>query len=417
MRAVLLALALATGCLTAGAARAEEPAEEIDHDDTIGGKRPKTVVAEPSGPVDNTGYAAGLARHQGKEFPAVEMLGAEWLGLQPVFLHDTRVGIEQLYRGDYKAAKAHFDSLGIKYRGSGVAPVGQLLIWQALMIENFDFRYDSQYRNSYKISRQELQQALLVPGNEAWEYFLQASVLGVDAIHLLRKEEWVTAVGRGYEALKSVEKVRQLAPRFVDVQLGDGLFNYWTTVISMSTKSIPDTGDNRQKGIAQMRQVEQQGIFLGPAATLGLTFTWIEEGKNKTALECALRNHKAYPSNVINTLILGRVYSYNRAYPDAERVYKEVVASSPNNQRVHYYLGLLYLRWNKLPEAEASLDRYLAFTDLSPTFRASALYYKGALYQRKQDIPTAKKYYQDAVRIGKMKRAQQRLDKLAKQGK
>ena len=41
---------------------------------------------------------------------------------------------------------------------------------------------------SFDIARQDLERARLQPGNDAWENFLMGAILGVDAIHELRKK-------------------------------------------------------------------------------------------------------------------------------------------------------------------------------------------------------------------------------------
>ena len=235
------------------------------------------------------------------------------------------------------------------------------------------------------------------------------AMLGVDSIHLMRKEEYVSSLSRGYEAMKAIKKSQELAPGFTDSTLGDGLFNYWATVVSLNTKSIPNRSDDRQKGIRQIKRVEQQGIFLRPAATLALTYTWIEEGNRKKALEAALRNQQKYPDNVINNQVLGRVYMYNKKYAESEKTFKHVLKVDPGNRRVHYYLGLLYIKWGKADQALKSLDHYLEFSDLTEREKGGALYYKGNVYFARKDYGTAKKYYKESVVVSGNKRAKNRL--------
>ena len=66
-----------------------------------------------------------------------------------------------------------------------------------------------------------------------------------------------------------------------DLKLGDGLYNYWRTVISRSVKGLPDFADKRL-GIEQMEYVQDNGIFLGPAATFALTYTWLKVRERAT---------------------------------------------------------------------------------------------------------------------------------------
>jgi tetratricopeptide (TPR) repeat protein len=401
----------------AQAAPPPPPPPTPDHDDTVTGKARKIEsVGEVEDAPGAASFQARLAVHEGKQHPPLAYLGGEQLGVDPAFIADCQLGLDKIFLRDYQGARAHFTGLAKKYPGWGIAPVGDLLVWQALMLENFDFRFEGQYQTALRRSRTELETSINMPGNEAWEYFLLAGVLGIDSIHTMRKEEWLKALNRGYEAMKMVSKVKERAPDFVDVEIGDGLFNYWVTVVSRTTKAIPDTEDKRPLGIQQMQRVEREGVFLSAPATLAMTYTWIEEGKYKRALQTSMRNQKRYPNNVINNLVAGRVYMYNKQYDKSESTLQSVLQVDKNNRRVHYYLARLYIRWKKLDQALASLDRYLKFTDLSKYDRASALYYKGVIAQRREQYAQAKDYYTQAVKLAKLGRAKRRLEHLKEKG-
>lgn len=412
-RTWLTAAAVVLGLTSGGMALADE---DVSSDSVVTKKKKslapiRSVEGEPPGMAE---YQQMVQAHSGREYEPEAYIGQQVLGLDPKFVHDARNGLHLIYLRDYKGARKQFFDIGQEYPGWGIAPVGEVLVWQALMLENFDFRFEGQYQTALRKSQAELQAAMQLPGNEAWEYFLMSGLLGIDSIHTMRHEEWGKALGRGYEAMKMVTKVKEAAPDFADIRLGDGLFNYWVTVVSKSTKLIPDMGDKRQEGIGDMRRVESQGIFLAPAATLALTFTWIEEGAKKEALRSSVRNQKRYPNNVINNLVLARVQMYNNIYDQSEKTLKHVLATDSGNRRAHYYLARLYLRWKKTSEALASLDRYLAFSDLDKRDRGVALYYKGIAFMRKKDLDAAEAAFKESWKVSKFERSKRRLANIEK---
>lgn len=414
----LLQLALCFLLLGAAPAAAEEEEDDapVDVGDTISGQRPPELSGRRVvGPSD--AFERELAGYTGRQYDPICYYGARVLDLDPEFIHDGREAVETLYARDYEAAKKAFATISAKYRGYALGPVGQVLVWQSLMIENFDFRFESQYQTNYKRARQELEEAIMRPGNEAWEYFLLAGILGIDSIHAMRRDEVLVAVNRGYEAIKAAKKVKDHAPEFTDMQLGDGLFNYWLSVISMHSKLIPATDDKRDLGIQQMETVEARGIFLGPASTLALTFTWIEEGKYREALKSTLKNRRAYPNNVINNLVFGRVHMYLRNYEESEKAFLEVTRYAPENMRVHYYMGRLYSRWGKRDKAMASFDSYLTYDGVSEYDQAVAWYYKGNLKYREKDYDTAEKYYKMSWKLAKLEKAKRKLDRIKEKRK
>ena len=164
-------------------------------------------------------------------------------------------------------------------------------------------------------------------------------------------------------------------------------------------------------GREQLREVQENGIFLGPAATFALTYTWLEEGALKRATQSALRNHRAYPENVVNNLMLGRLYMYRRKYTESEKYFKMVVRVSPKNRRVHYFMTRMYLRQKRLVDAETSVNLFLEF-DLSKRERALALMQKSLIYYRRADWDTAESLAQKAWTLGKLKRAKRRLSSI-----
>ena len=395
-------------------ARADDTAETEQEQtdiqrDTVTGKKPppiaKPIPAAPTAPAE-TG-SIGM-------YPATVVRSAKALNVDVAMLNQAYVGVQALYARDYKKAKSTFDGFDARYPGTGIAAMGSVLVWQALMLENFDFKYESQYQTSYRVARQQLEQSLQMPGNEAWEHFLLGGLLGIDAISTMRKGDFVKALNRGYEAMKSIDRCKELAPDFVDARLGDGLYQYWRSVVTLNSKVLPAFGDHRAQGIAAMQEVETSGTFLGPAATLALVFTWLEEVEYKKALASALVNYRAYPSNVINDLVVGRTYYYVRDYANSERVFHEVQQIAPDNNYVYYNLASLYTRTRDYPRAQEAIDKYLTF-DLADDFEALGWYKKGNIHYAQKQYKEAEAAYQQAVKLdSSLKRAKTGLDRVKK---
>jgi len=397
--------------LASGAAWASDTEEEFE-DPTFAGGAVESVVEDIED--ENAALnASDQAPETIRPYPDKVYEGARVLNMDVKFVNACHEAIELIYERKYTEAKAAFEDIQKRYPGSALAPVGKVMVYQALMLENLDFRYEKQYKLAYNHARQQLMEALEVRGNDAWENFILGGVLGIDAIHSMRRENYLTSLNRALEAMKSVNRAKELAPEFPDLLLGDGLYNYWRTVISRSTRGLPDFADNRLLGIEQLRTVQEKGVFLGPAATFALTFTWIEEGARKRATAEALRNHRDYPNNVVNNLQLGRLYMYRRNYVESERFFNMVIASSGENRRAHYYLTRMLLRQKKLAGAELHVNRYLAFK-LTSRERSSALMLKCMIYYRRKDWDTAERLAQEAWKVGKLKRAKNRLAKISK---
>ena len=404
LRALLLA-----GLLT-GAAQAQDDGSETTGD-SVTGRQPPPLQGTADQARDLELPVPGQEPMMG-QYPARIVKGAQILQTDVEFIYLCSVAMEGLYKREYETSKQSFAQIQQRWPNYGIGPVGQALVWQALMLENFDFRYDKQYVTSFNRGRQGLEQALLTPGNDTWETFLLGALLGVDAIHAMRKEEFVTAINRGLEAMKYVARAGEMAPGFVDAELGNGLWLYWRSVVALNTPGVPAFSDERKAGIAKMQLAQHESVFLRPAAAHALTYTWLEEGETNRALGIALRLSQLYPNNIVNLLVLGRIQMYKGLYDDSKATYDRILAIDSGNQRVHYYYQRLYLRWNKLELSEKHANIYLAFPDLSDVHRGYALYYKANIYYRRRQWDEAQRLYEEAWRIGKIKSAKDKVERI-----
>lgn len=409
MRSLVVPLAFLTSAAALAGGKTDEDAVATD---TVTGVRPPTLQVAYVDRDSQIAYTKALEAYKGKEYPAFEYYGAAALGMDIAFVHDVRAGVEKVYLRDYKGAKEHFEGLNQKYPDAAILPCGQILIWQSMMMENIDFAYESQYNTAHRNALEALEAAQKKPGNDAWENVLLTAVVGVEAVHQFRHDELSTAFKLGLEAMTYADKAQKLAPNFADLQLAYGLLNYWASSIFLTAGGIDWKEDKRVEGITQIKKAELQGTFLRPAASYALALTFLEEGKKRDAYLATLRNQRLYPASVVNNIVMARVDMHNGDYAGAEKALQAVVAAAPENTRVHYLLGLCYMRWDKLPEADAALDRYLAVTDLDPETRGQALYVKGRVAQKRKDTRAAKKLYEEAWKVGKVKKAKERLDKL-----
>ena len=244
------AAALAWTTLRAAPAVAEDDEEDTTGAEVVTGSRLPPLSGEPRSP---DGYVkpvySNLEELANLPFANEAYLGGEQLDMEPEFINAVLVGLDQIFRRDYNGARDTFEAVQTTYPDSAVAEVVDMLIWQALMLENFDYKYDKQYWTSSKAARAALERAMAKPGSEAWENLLLATVLGVESIHTIRKGEYLGALNLAFQAMDSIEKAKAKAPDFVDLTLADGMYNYWRSVITLSNKALPDFGDERVKGI------------------------------------------------------------------------------------------------------------------------------------------------------------------------
>jgi len=383
-------------------------AEDDDelHENTVSGAKGPSAEAPVDVPVGPDDDKAGRA------YSPLTYKTAEVLTIDLAFAERCRGAVELIYARRYKEAKTELDKLSVEYPTTGIGPSGIAVIYQALMFENFDFRYEKQYKLTHASALRQIADGQRTPGNEAIEFLLLAGMQGLDAIHKMRRAEYLPAISLGIDAVRSLAEVKRVAPNFVDPLMGDGMYMYWRTVIARTTPLLPDGPDEREAGKALMRQVEKEGVLFSPAATLALTYAYLEERDLRNALARTMYGREKYPNNVINNMTAGRVLSQMRRYDDAVRMYRDVLATAPDNQRSHYHLGVVYSRQARSTEAETAFRTYVAFADPPAEAKGQAWYRLGLLYTRQQRTDDARAAFQQAVAVGKNEAARKALTKL-----
>lgn len=348
----------------------------------------------------------------GVPWPANVVTGAAQLQMSRDFVGHVAAGLDLLYQRRYRDTRTYFAELEEVFPGTAVSAVADLLVWQAMMLENFDFRYDDQYRASSALARTKLADAMKTPGNDTWEHLMLGVVSGIEGIHAARRGRYLPALTLAFEAIDQMEATRALAPTFVDIHLADGLYNYWRSAITDKLKGLPDFGDHRTEGIAQMEEVIRDGVFLGPPARLSMAFTWMEQDDFDKAHAELAANHARYPQNVINELMLGMTDVYRKQYGDALATFDHVQQLDPKNRRVLYYRALALQRSDRDAEAKAAYTTYLQGGYLEPYQEAGAHYHLGQIAEGAKAWPEAYEHYKEAVRVDGHSGARSAIDRL-----
>jgi predicted Zn-dependent protease len=246
-----------------------------------------------------------------------------------------------------------------------------------------------------------------------------ASVVGIESIHTMRQGSYITALQLAFQAIGHIEECREAAPQFVDLQLADGMYNYWRTVVTMSSKVLPDFGDQRKLGIDQMSRVQRDGIFVRPLASLALAYTWMEEKDWTAATKSCASNRANFPDSVINNMICGQIDVYAGNFERADESFERIMAVDPANARVHYLRGWALLKQHRLDEAELEFQTYLSEPYLETWQRSYSHFRLGQIAAERKQFAAAIESWQTAVKIDGHKEAKAQiaaLEQLKRQG-
>lgn len=326
---------------------------------------------------------------------------------------------DRIYARDYPAAKEILDRLTARFPQSGAGPLGHSVLYQALMLENVDFRYERAWRAAHEALQSQLSAGLSGEARQehaALKQFVLAGSLGLAAIHHLRRQEWPSALAQAIDGVQALERSAALAPAFRDPLLGDGLYLYWRSVVTLQTRVLPPFPDQRVRGFDLLQQAEREAVFLGPGATVAIVYSCIEERRPDLALERCRYFERRYPANVLNLLTTGRVLSAVGRHEEALVIYAKIKKQVPSNQRVWYQEAVAYTRLIRWPEAERCLLIYLGFIDLTVESRAQAAFRLGQVYEKMARWDDARRWYGEAIRLSGHAASVKALRRLDREG-
>lgn len=301
------------------------------------------------------------------------------MGVSPAALQAGVDGLAMIYSRRYEQAISHFSRLTSDYPTEALGPFGTVLLYQSWMMENFDFAYEPQWRVASEEGLRRTEKALRQGRAKAWNEFIKGSLQGIEGIYAIRHGSYPTALSHALKALKSMERSLELDPEFHDAELGVGLYNYWRTVITERVWYLPDFGDHRAVGMAQVERARTQGIFTQPGARLALAYTFYEEKRIDEAKAQCLELRRLYPDNILNNMMLGRIALRQGKVRDAKRYLADVKRVDPSNWLVLYYEGMIAMREQHWIEARDAFKSYLEHKG-DPTNEGYALLRLGDCY-------------------------------------
>jgi tetratricopeptide (TPR) repeat protein len=343
-----------------------------------------------------------LSTPPGAEAKALDLGGTAFtgensLGVKRAEFRYAQEGMELIYLRRYLEALQHFEVAGVEFPDSALGPLGRSLVYQSMMIENYDFQYEDPYRSEYSETSELLRIALRSGHDRSWTWFMYAVHLGIDAMYDVRRAEYVRALNKAWDAMEYIKKLSRREPQFHDAKLALGLYNYWRTAITESIPYLPRFGDHRELGLRQLREAREQGYLCSAPASIALTYSYIEGRKWAEATAEAEWARKRYPDNIINQMTLARVYRRQKQYDAALATFDRVLEIDPDNKRVHFHIGeTWYKRRKGNKKARAAYERYLS-TKPHPEFLAHTYYRLGLLERRARNYDAAIIWLQKSI--------------------
>lgn len=299
----------------------------------------------------------------------VNISHAQWIGDSVTDAHIHR-GINYVYNLSFDSASTEFQ---FAVRSQPDHPAGHFFLamieWWKIITDFQDESNDDKFIAMLDNVIDMCDRRLKKDKNDLVGLFFKGGSLGFQGRLYGNREDWLKAANCGREALPIVQQAYQLAPGNNDILLGIGIYNYYAAIIPeiypwVKPLMIFFPKGDKATGLTQLRAASEHARYADIEATYFLmqVYQYYEKHYNE-ALRYAQILHNRFPDNVMFHKYYGRCNAGVGNWPEAQKIFKEVLDRIKAGQRGYDIL------------AEREANYYLGVSDMGSRNLDSALNY------------------------------------------
>jgi tetratricopeptide (TPR) repeat protein len=241
-------------------------------------------------------------------------------------------------------------------------------IWWRIALDPMNKRHDAAFMAQVNLVIGEAEQWTAREPERAEAWFYLGAAYGLRGQYHVQRTEYFSAARYGKRIKNALEKAIALDPGMSDAYFGVGLYQYIAdispTVLKVLRWLMMMPGGDKTKGLQQMIETQQRGLYLGSEADyqLHLIYLWYEHQTDRAM--ALLRTLEArHPHNPFFPLSIAEVYHvYLQDYAAALATYRAVLQGTRSGA----------LRLAEMAEVQARMGMAAMLDDLYETDRAVA---------------------------------------------
>lgn len=201
---------------------------------------------------------------------------------------------------------------------------------------------------------------------DCWARYYLYSAKSLRGARAVLRGSFLGGISSGRAAAAGMSAILAEDAGFCDAYLGTGSYRFWKSVALGPLRRIPFVGDERSRGIIEVRKALECGKLSGPLTNTVLLEMLLEYDPN-AACELAERMVNAYPSCRLFAWQLGEAYKKLGRYDDAVEIFTalaERYACDPRDDgsgqvRCWWKLAVLSRELGKRADCRAYCERIL----------------------------------------------------------
>ncbi|MFQ6041440.1 MAG: tetratricopeptide repeat protein [Candidatus Poribacteria bacterium] len=289
-------------------------------------------------------------------------------------------GLFLTYSGQYKEAEERYKRIINLYPKNPAGYYYLAALYQTIM-RNYRVRdFEPQFEKFIDLAIKIGKEAIANDGNNAAAYMYFGNARGHRGVHRINQQKFFQGFIDGLKGASYLRKSIELDPTLYDAYYGTGIYQYWRSAKSKSFWFLPFIGDNRRKGIDEIKLSIQKGKH--------------SEIEGKYALVSIYYNEK----------------NYERAY----QLNQQLCQLFPDNPAAIYMKGLIEEKRGKWQEAQQTFQKLLSLLLASKYrslgYQAECHYRIAFLLSKQGQFKKAVKECEIALKLWKQRDASKELE-------
>lgn len=278
-------------------------------------------------------------------------------------------GRDLLLARNYAEAEVFLQKIVNDWPEELLGTFGLMALYQVRNLENFDFRFDSQYKPWEEKGRRAALKITRNPNADPWDLLLAGGTLGISGFYRFHNEKWFAALRDASTAFHSLEKCyRKDPPKAIDALLGIGLYDYWRSHFTRKLRFLPFFPDRREEGIAKMIKAKSESEFSSVLGEISLAFIDFQEKRYPKVMETTGGLLKRYPQNTILRMLRGETLLAMKKYAETIKEFEAILSIDPSITKSYLFIGMAYAKEGKNPEkAKEFLTKFLEAEPNAPS--------------------------------------------------
>ena len=241
-------------------------------------------------------------------------------------------GIKQIYSIKFDQAETTFRKLIADFPDH---PAGRFFLamidWWKILLNPDDESHDDIFFQKLEDVIYQCDQLLDKNPDNVDALFFKGGAIGFRGRLRSLRESWLKAADDGREALPIVERASNLDPGNVDVQLGFGIYDYYSAVIPdeyplLKPLMIFFPSGDKEKGLKELKNTAENGKYAKYEARYFLmTLYYSYENNPYKAFEYAKMLSDEFPDNPTFERWKGRISARKGDYASASEIFKDVL--------------------------------------------------------------------------------------------